>query len=107
MYKESAHARSPYMCVLAGHETVGDVAELVLLAAGQVLPLPNDFTYEAGAVLGCNFGTAWSVVRKAMDNAGGTLAIWGLGTLGLMPSWSRTHWGFAQLGLISRRTVES
>jgi threonine dehydrogenase-like Zn-dependent dehydrogenase len=65
-------------------ETIdGSNAEFVLLDAGLVLPLPDDFSYEEGSVLVCNFGTAYGAVRNAFTFPGGTVVIWGLGPVGL------------------------
>lgn len=61
----------------------GSNAEYVLLDAGLVLPLPDDFTYEQGSVLVCNFGTGYGAVRNAFTFPGGTVAVWGLGPVGL------------------------
>ena len=61
----------------------GSNADYLIATAGQCLPLPEDFTYEQGAVLACNFGTAWGALRNALRFPGGTLAVWGLGPVGL------------------------
>jgi threonine dehydrogenase-like Zn-dependent dehydrogenase len=61
----------------------GSNAEYVLLDAGLVLPLPEEFSYPEGSVLVCNFGTAFGAVRNAFTFPGGVLAVWGLGPVGL------------------------
>nr|WP_275889568.1 zinc-binding dehydrogenase [Nakamurella flavida] len=61
----------------------GSNGEYILLEAGLVLPLPDEFTWADGSVLVCNFGTAYGAVRNAFSFPGGTLAVWGLGPVGL------------------------
>ncbi len=61
----------------------GSNAEYILLDVGLVLPLPDEFSYADGSVLVCNFGTAYGAVRNAFSFPGGTLAVWGLGPVGL------------------------
>lgn len=69
---------------VAMHENLdGSNAEYVLLDAGLVLPLPDEFSYPEGSVLVCNFGTGYGAVRNAFTFPGGTIAIWGLGPVGL------------------------
>lgn len=86
-YKECPHNYSapttdPHR--VAMQETLnGSNAEYVLLDVGLVLPLPDDFSYAEGSVLVCNFGTAYGAVRNAFTFPGGTLAVWGLGPVGL------------------------
>lgn len=61
----------------------GANAEFTCLPEGQCLPLPDDFSFEEGAVLACNFGTGYGAMRNAYTFPGGTVAIWGLGPVGL------------------------
>lgn len=86
-YKECPHNYSAPMSdpdrVAMQENLDGSNAEYILLDAGLVLPLPNEFSYEEGSVLVCNFGTAYGAVRNAFTFPGGTLAVWGLGPVGL------------------------
>jgi threonine dehydrogenase-like Zn-dependent dehydrogenase len=61
----------------------GSNADFFLSNVGQLLPLPEDFSYEEGSVLACNFGTAWGALKSAFTFPGGTVVIWGLGPVGL------------------------
>ncbi|MDI2030177.1 zinc-binding dehydrogenase [Saccharopolyspora sp. TS4A08] len=80
-YKACPGATEPDNSMTFGRD--GSNADHVLVPAGQVLPLPEDFSYPEGSVLSCNFGTAWGAVRNAFSFPGGTLAVWGLGPVGL------------------------
>lgn len=61
----------------------GSNAEFICLPESQCLPLPDDLSFEEGAVLACNFGTAFGAVKNAFAFPGGTVAIWGMGPVGL------------------------
>ena len=47
------------------------------------LPLPDDLSFVAGALLACNFGTAYCANKKLQPHGGVTLAVFGLGPVGL------------------------
>jgi len=61
----------------------GSNASHYLATVGQILPLPDDFSYEEASVLACNFGTAWGALKAGVPFPGGTVAVWGLGPVGL------------------------
>ncbi len=58
-------------------------AEYVVVPARNALPLPDDVDFEDGALLACNLGTAFGAVRKAGASGDVTLAVSGLGPVGL------------------------
>ena len=58
-------------------------AEYVVVPARSTLPLPDDFDFEDGALLACNLGTAFAAARKAKASGDMTLAVSGLGPVGL------------------------
>ena len=61
----------------------GANAEYIVVPARQCLPLPSTFTWEEGAILACNFGTAYGALRNARTFPGDTAVVWGLGPVGL------------------------
>ena len=61
----------------------GGDAEYMVLPARNSLPLPDDFDFEEGALLACNVGTAYGAARKAGASGDITLAVFGLGPVGL------------------------
>ncbi|QUH01826.1 zinc-binding dehydrogenase [Saccharopolyspora erythraea] len=80
-YKACHAATDPQNSMTFGRD--GSNAEYVLAPVGQVLPLPEDFSFPEGSVLSCNFGTAWGAVRNAFSFPNGTVVVWGLGPVGL------------------------
>ena len=61
----------------------GSNAEYIVVPASQCLPLPAEMSWEEGAVLSCNFGTAYGALRNAASFPFDTLGLWGLGPVGL------------------------
>ena len=78
-YKECPHFGE----VAMAETRDGANAEFITVPAGQCLPLPEDFSFEDGAVLACNFGTAYGAVKNAEVAPAGTVAVWGMGPVGL------------------------
>jgi D-arabinose 1-dehydrogenase-like Zn-dependent alcohol dehydrogenase len=65
-----------------GRTRHGADAELLLVPARNCLPLPEAFTYEEGALLACNVGTAYAAMKKAAASGRGAVAVFGLGPVG-------------------------
>lgn len=61
----------------------GSDADLLLTDARNCLPLPDDVSYELGALLMCVGGTAYEVMTKLNASGRGPIAIFGLGPVGL------------------------
>ena len=61
----------------------GSDADLLLTDARNCLPLPDDVSYEMGALLMCVGGTAYEVMTKLNASGRGQIAIFGLGPVGL------------------------
>ena len=83
---EHCRAGEPGFCQdLQGFNWVRDGvdAEYVVVPARYALPLPDDFDFEDGALLACNVGTAYGAARKAEASGDMTLAVSGLGPVGL------------------------
>ena len=68
-----------------GRHINGSDAEYMVIPAWAALPIPDWMTYEEGAVLSCNFGTAYSAVMRAQPtlNDPRTMAVFGVGPVGL------------------------
>ncbi|HUX87892.1 MAG TPA: alcohol dehydrogenase catalytic domain-containing protein [Chloroflexota bacterium] len=47
------------------------------------LPLPDDLSFGVGALLACNFGTAFCANRRLAPTGGNNLVVFGLGPVGL------------------------
>lgn len=61
----------------------GSDAELLLTDARNCLPLPDGVSYTIGALLMCVAGTAYEVMRKLDASGRDTIAVFGLGPVGL------------------------
>lgn len=66
-----------------GWKRDGTFAEYVVIDAQNCLPLPEGLTFEDGVFLTCTGITAYSALRKLAISVGDTLAVVGLGPVGL------------------------
>jgi len=67
---------------LAGVEQ-GTDATKCLVKEENCLPLPDDVSYAVGAFIGCFAGTSFSAMKKLYPNGTNTVAVSGLGPVGL------------------------
>lgn len=68
---------------MLGHHVDGGYAEYVSVPARNAVPLPEEISFTAGATLMCASATALHALRKGRVKAGETVAIFGVGGLGL------------------------
>jgi propanol-preferring alcohol dehydrogenase len=68
---------------MLGHHVDGGYAEYVAVPARNAILLPEEISFEAGATLMCASATALHALRKGRVKAGETVAIYGVGGLGL------------------------
>ena len=68
---------------MLGHHVDGGYAEYVAVPARNAVPLPEEISFEAGATLMCASATALHALRKGRVKAGETVAVFGVGGLGL------------------------
>ena len=83
---EWCRAGHEQFCVAAemiGKDRDGGFAEYVGVPARGVLPLPDAVPFEHGAVLMCSSATALHALNKARVVAGDTVAVFGVGGLGV------------------------
>ena len=69
--------------LMIGHYTNGGYAEYIAIPARNALPLPAEIPFEQGATLMCASATAFHALRKGRLRAGETVAIIGVGGLGM------------------------
>ncbi len=67
---------------LAGIEH-GTDADKVIVKEQNCLPLPDDISYAVGAFIGCFAGTSFSAMKKLAPSGLNTVAVFGLGPVGL------------------------
>lgn len=68
---------------MLGHHIDGGYAEYVAVPAQNAIPLPEEISFEAGATLMCASATALHALRKGRVKKGETVAIFGVGGLGM------------------------
>jgi len=68
---------------MLGHHADGGFAELVVVPARNAISLPEEISFEHGAVLMCSSATALHALRRARFRAGESVAVFGLGGLGI------------------------
>lgn len=68
---------------MLGHHVDGGFAEYVAVPSRNAIPLPEEISYEEGATLMCASATALHALRKGRVKGGETVAIFGVGGLGL------------------------
>lgn len=68
---------------MLGHHVDGGYAEYIVVPARNAVPLPEEISFEAGATLMCASATALHALHKGRVKAGETVAVFGVGGLGL------------------------
>jgi len=68
---------------MLGHHVDGGYAEYISVPARNAIPLPDEIPFEAGATLMCASATALHALSKGRVKVGETVAIFGVGGLGL------------------------
>jgi propanol-preferring alcohol dehydrogenase len=68
---------------MIGHHVDGGYAEYIALPARNAVPLPEEISFEEGATLMCASATALHALRRGRVKDGETVAVFGVGGLGL------------------------
>jgi propanol-preferring alcohol dehydrogenase len=68
---------------MIGHHIDGGYAEYIAMPARNAIPLPDEISFEAGATLMCASATALHALRKSRLRNGETVAVFGVGGLGV------------------------
>jgi len=68
---------------MIGHHVDGGYAEYIAVPARNAVHLPDEIPFEEGATLMCASATALHALHKARIKAGETMAVFGVGGLGL------------------------
>lgn len=79
----SGHEQFCATAKMIGHHVDGGYAEYVAVPARNAVPLPDEISFEAGATLMCASATALHALGKGRVGAGDTVAVFGVGGLGL------------------------
>jgi len=68
---------------MIGKYQPGGYAEYICLPARSVFKLPEEIPFEQAAIMMCSSATSYHALRKTRLNAGETLAVFGVGGLGM------------------------
>jgi len=68
---------------MLGHHVDGGYAEYIAVPARNAIPLPDEISFEEGATLMCASATAFHALHKGRVKAGETVAVFGVGGLGM------------------------
>ncbi len=77
---------SEQFCVegsMIGKYRDGGYAEYIAVPARGVVPLPEEIPFEQGAIMMCSSATSFHALRKGRLTAGETVAVFGVGGLGM------------------------
>jgi propanol-preferring alcohol dehydrogenase len=83
---ESCRRDQEFACetgAMLGHHIDGGFAEFVVAPARNAVPLPEAVPFEHGAILMCSSATVWHALRRGRLAAGETVAVFGIGGLGV------------------------
>lgn len=79
--------------VVYGATANGAHAPYMAAKADTMVPLPDELSFAAGAAISCGTGTAFSALARMGLAAGETIAIFGLGPVGLSAALFAEHMG--------------
>jgi propanol-preferring alcohol dehydrogenase len=82
---------------MIGKHRDGGYAEFIVVPARSVFALPDEIPFEEGAILMCSSATSLHALDKARLRAGETVAIFGVGGLGISAVQLARHFGAAEI----------
>ncbi|MEA3338990.1 MAG: zinc-binding dehydrogenase, partial [Chloroflexota bacterium] len=68
---------------MLGKNRDGGYAEYIRIPARNAFPLPQEISFEQGAIMMCSSATSFHALRKGRVSAGETVAVFGVGGLGM------------------------
>jgi D-arabinose 1-dehydrogenase-like Zn-dependent alcohol dehydrogenase len=80
------HLGSEQFCLegqMVGKHRHGGYAEYIVVPARSVVPLPEEISFEQGAVMMCSSATSFHALFKSRLQAGERIAVFGVGGLGM------------------------
>ncbi len=82
-----------------GYEAPGSHAQYMAVPADTLVPLPDGVSFTAGAAIACGTGTAFQALRRLGVGPGETVAVFGLGPVGLSATQFATSMGARVVGV--------
>ena len=68
---------------MLGHYSDGGYAEYIAVPERNAVHLPDEISFEQGAIMMCSSATSFHALRKSRLRAGETVAVFGIGGLGI------------------------
>lgn len=82
---------------MIGKHRDGGYAEFIIVPERSVFRLPDEIPFEQGAILMCSSATSLHALNKARLRSGETVAIFGVGGLGISAVQLARHFGAAEV----------
>lgn len=82
-YCRTGHEQFCVQGAMLGHHTDGGYAEYIAVPERNALHLPDEIPFAQGAILMCSSATAFHALRQSRLQAGETVAVFGVGGLGM------------------------
>jgi 2-desacetyl-2-hydroxyethyl bacteriochlorophyllide A dehydrogenase len=82
---------------MIGKHRDGGYAEFIVVPERSVFRLPDEIPFEQGAILMCSSATSLHALKKARLRSGETVAIFGVGGLGISALQLAQHFGAAKV----------
>jgi len=82
---------------MIGKHRDGGYAEFIAVPERSVFGLPDEIPFEQGAILMCSSATSWHALKKARLQPGETVAVFGMGGLGVSAVQLARHRGASQI----------
>ena len=82
---------------MIGKHRDGGYAEFIIVPERSVFHLPDEIPFEQGAILMCSSATSLHALNKARLRSGETVAIFGVGGLGISALQLARHFGAAEV----------
>ena len=82
---------------MIGKDRDGGFAEFIAVPERSVFHLPNEIPFEQGAILMCSSATSLHALNKARLRGGETVAVFGVGGLGISAVQLAKHFGAAEV----------
>jgi len=84
-----------------GRQIGGADAEYMVIPSWAALPIPDWMSYQAGAIVSCNYGTAYSAVMRVTSVVprGGTVVVFGVGPVGLCAVMTSAALGYRTIAV--------
>lgn len=99
---ETCRKGAPHHCVSrrrTGREVGGSMGQYMVLPERNLFHLPQGMSLVDGTLLACNFGTAYSALKRAGVAGGHRVAVAGLGPVGVCVAMAATGLGGTVVGL--------